>query len=112
MSRLNCWEIKKCGREAGGIKTAERGVCPAASDSSSDGINDGKNAGRICWAVAGTLCGGNVQGSFAQKVASCLSCEVFKQVKAEEGVENYVLLIPGEVYSHPLNEPQIKLKYN
>jgi hypothetical protein len=26
---LNCWEFKKCGREAGGAKAADSGVCPA-----------------------------------------------------------------------------------
>jgi hypothetical protein len=85
MGKSNCWEIKKCGREPGGSKVRDLGVCPAGSDTSSTNINSGKNAGRICWAVAGTFCGGKVQGDFAQKSASCLACEVFKQVKKEEG---------------------------
>jgi len=88
MSKLNCWEITQCGREPGGIKTAELEVCPAALDTSCNGINSGKNAGRICWAIAGTFCGGEVQGSFAEKRVSCLGCEVFKQVKAEEDSES------------------------
>jgi hypothetical protein len=25
----NCWEFKNCGREIGGIKVKEMGVCPA-----------------------------------------------------------------------------------
>ena len=84
MSKQNCWEVKKCGRETGGVKTQDLGVCPAASDTSSNGVNNGKNGGRICWAVAGTFCGGKVQGDFAQKSVSCMACEVFKQVKTEE----------------------------
>ena len=84
MSKKNCWELKNCGRETGGAKTADLGVCPAAADTSSNGVNNGKNGGRICWAVAGTFCGGKVQGDFAQKSVSCMSCEVFKQVKVEE----------------------------
>ncbi|MBI5445121.1 MAG: hypothetical protein HY900_28410 [Deltaproteobacteria bacterium] len=81
----NCWEMKKCGREPAGAKTKELGVCPAATDASSNGVNGGKNAGRICWAVSGTLCGGKVQGSFAQKRLSCMSCEFFAHVKETEG---------------------------
>ena len=98
MKKLNCWEIKKCGREIGGDRIDDLGVCPAASNNSSDGINGGKNAGRICWAVAGTFCGGRVQGDFAQKTASCMTCEVFKRVKEEEGIENFTLLIAGKPY--------------
>ncbi len=98
MKKLNCWEMKKCGREEGGGNTKKDGVCPAALDSSCNGINNGKNAGRICWALAGTFCGGKVQGNFAQKQVSCMTCEVFKQIKAEEGVENFTLLKYGQVY--------------
>ncbi len=60
--KLNCWEYMKCGREPGGEKADELGICPAAADSSFDGLNRGKNAGRICWAVAGTFCSGETQG--------------------------------------------------
>lgn len=98
MAKKNCWEMKKCGREPGGAKTASIGVCPAASDSSTNGLNGGKNGGRICWAVAGTFCGGKVQGDYAQKSVSCMSCEVFKQVKAEEESEKFLLLKPGQIY--------------
>jgi hypothetical protein len=96
MIKQNCWEIKKCGREPGGSKTAEMGVCPAALDTSNNGLNGGKNGGRICWAVAGTFCGGKVQGEFAKKSVSCMSCEVFKQIKSEE--DEFVLLRSGQEY--------------
>lgn len=81
----NCWEAKNCGRIPGGAKAAEMGVCPAHGDTKSNGINKGKNAGRYCWAVSGTFCGGKVQGSFADKQLSCMSCDFFKKVKTEEG---------------------------
>ncbi len=84
-NKQNCWEFKKCGREPGGAKVADLGVCPAASDSSFNGLNGGIKGGRICWAVVGTLCGGKVQGSFAEKRLSCLSCDFFNIVKKEEG---------------------------
>lgn len=98
MEVLNCWEIKKCGREPGGSKTGELGVCPAATDKSSDGINNGKNGGRLCWAIAGTFCGGKVQGDFAQKQVSCMACDVFKQIKAEEGISDFTLMKSGKTH--------------
>ncbi|MBT8371025.1 MAG: protein kinase [Deltaproteobacteria bacterium] len=86
--KINCWQYMKCGREPGGKKASRLGVCPAAADISFDGINDGKNAGRFCWAVAGTFCGGTVQGSFAEKRESCLTCDFFNKVRSEEGSAN------------------------
>jgi len=72
MAKKNCWEIKKCGRETGGAKTRELGVCIASAEKRLDGVNGGKNAGRACWGVSGTLCGGTVQGSFATKMGNCI----------------------------------------
>jgi coenzyme F420-reducing hydrogenase beta subunit len=86
MAIQNCWEYKKCGREIGGTKTKELGECPAATATKGNGLNRGKNGGRACWAIAGTLCGGKVQGSFAMKVSNCLQCEFYQLVRAEEGV--------------------------
>ena len=82
--RLNCWEYMRCERNPEGKKAFEYGICPAASDSSFDGINFGKNAGRICWAVAGTFCGGKVQGTFAEKRGSCILCDFFRMVQKEK----------------------------
>ena len=65
---------------------AELGECPAALDASFDGINSGKNAGRICWAVAGTCCGGEVQGTYAEKRDSCIGCNFYQMVQEEEGI--------------------------
>ncbi len=85
MPKLNCWELKKCGREPEGNKTAELGVCIAALETRANGINSGTNGGRACWAIAGTLCGGKIQGTFALKLQSCLKCDFFKLVIQEEG---------------------------
>ena len=49
---------------ADAAKAKELGVCAAYPDHGHD-----------CAAIAGTLCGGKVQGSFAQKLANCLKCE-------------------------------------
>jgi hypothetical protein len=85
MKKNNCWEYKKCGREPGGIKVHDLGVCPATVENRLDGTHGGENGGRSCWAVAGSLCGGKVQGTFAQKSGNCLKCDFFKLVKESEG---------------------------
>lgn len=64
---MNCWEFKNCGRENGGEKVEELGVCPAWPDK-----------GKRCARVVGTLCGGKVQGSFATKIGNCTKCEYYK----------------------------------
>ncbi|OGP72840.1 MAG: hypothetical protein A2Y80_00405 [Deltaproteobacteria bacterium RBG_13_58_19] len=55
---MNCWEFKKCGREKN---------CPAYPDH-----------GRQCAQMAGTLCGGKIQGIFAMKILSCMECDFYK----------------------------------
>jgi hypothetical protein len=82
--KLNCWEFKGCGREPGGAHVHDLGVCPATTDERLDSVHDGRNAGRSCWIMAGTLCGGAVQGTFAQKYRNCEICEFYKKVKEEE----------------------------
>jgi signal transduction histidine kinase len=97
---LNCWEVKKCGREPGGARADELGICRAATQTKCNGANRGANGGRVCWLVSGTLCGGEVQGQFAQKLASCSDCDFYKQVHEEEGPacqsESEVLLSLGD----------------
>jgi hypothetical protein len=55
--KINCWEFKKCGKEKN---------CPAYS-----------YHGRICWYIAGTFCGGKVQGEYAKKIKDCRKCEFY-----------------------------------
>ena len=64
---MNCWEFKKCGREEGGAKAHELGVCPSYPQS-----------GKSCARVAGTFCGGTVQGTFAAKLVNRLQCDFYK----------------------------------
>ena len=64
---MKCWEFKKCGREEGGSKAKELGVCPAYPD-----------YGQQCARVAGTLCGGTIQGTFAVKLGGCQKCEFYR----------------------------------
>ena len=81
----NCWERKACGRQPGGGKVETLGVCPASLPNPFDGTNRGTYGGRFCWAIAGTFCGGKVQGSLAQKLVNCLNCDFLATVQEEEG---------------------------
>jgi hypothetical protein len=69
----NCWEVKKCGRIPGGDKAKELGICPAYP-----------NGGKICWKIAGTFCGGKVQGFAAQKLDSCTKCDFYKKINSDQ----------------------------
>jgi hypothetical protein len=82
--KQNCWEVKNCGREQGGVHSKELGVCPASAETKLDGMHHGKNAGRACWVVAGTYCSGKPQGTFARKHLKCETCNFYNQVKKEE----------------------------
>lgn len=85
MKKLNCWEFHRCGREPGGANAAGQGVCPAATDKRLNGTYGGINAGRACWVIAGTMCEGRVQGTYAQKLGDCGKCDFYALVKKEEG---------------------------
>lgn len=82
--KQNCWEVKKCGREPGGNKVEELGICPAVSETRLDGIHSGKNGGRACWVITGTYCKGDIQGAFIKKFAGCVNCDFYNQVQSEE----------------------------
>lgn len=69
VTNLNCWDYKKCGRERSGAKAGDLGVCPAYTE----------QAGKACWLVAGTFCGGEVQGTFAEKEHNCMVCDFYKE---------------------------------
>lgn len=60
---LRCWEAKGC------TKT----TCPAYG-----------NGDYRCWLHAGTLCGGEVQGDFAQKYSSCFECDLYETLQAAD----------------------------
>lgn len=83
-TKLNCWEFKKCGRQPGGRKSVELGGCPAATEQSLNGTHGGTNAGRACWVVAGSLCGGKIQGTYAKKLLNCWRCDFMNRVRLEE----------------------------
>jgi hypothetical protein len=85
MAKLNCWEFQKCGRDPGGPKVKELGVCPAATEVRTNGVHGGKNGGRVCWVISGTMCQGIVQGITAMCVRTCFECDFYRLVQDEEG---------------------------
>ena len=97
--RINCWEILRCGREPGGPNVESKGGCPAAVDQDADGVNNGQNGGRVCWAISGTFCEPQAQGSEAVRLLSCFSCDFITQVLREEGLANFKLLKIGQTYT-------------
>jgi hypothetical protein len=94
---MNCWEFTKCGCEPGGANVEQKGVCPAATNSTFNGYNNGVNAGRACWMITQTSCHGKLQGSFVDKTASCKNCDFYKRVESEE---NSVFLIGKHHHAH------------
>lgn len=80
--KRNCWEFMNCGRNIAG--SINESVCPAVGAESLDGAHGGLNGGRACWVVAGTFCGGRVQGMYAEKYRDCMGCDFYKAVRREE----------------------------
>ena len=85
MKKLNCWEFKRCGRQFGGEKVADLGICPAVIEISLEGVHDGECGGRACWVLDGTICKGKFQGNFIEKHQECDKCEFYEYVKKQEG---------------------------
>ncbi|MFW9968913.1 MAG: two-CW domain-containing protein [Candidatus Odinarchaeota archaeon] len=88
--KVNCWEVMNCGWQFENKDKIE--MCPVIVNSKYNGINGGKNAGRACWMIAGTLCGGKVQGTYAQKYKNCITCEFYNRVKKEENLDFKMLI--------------------
>ncbi|MCC6443168.1 MAG: hypothetical protein IT210_06900 [Armatimonadetes bacterium] len=70
---MNCWEFHRCGREAGGDRVAELGVCPAYPDH-----------GQQCFRLVGTFCRGKVQGTRATKLMTCLRCDFHRSLQGSQ----------------------------
>jgi hypothetical protein len=83
--KLNCWEFMQCGREPGGARVEELGICPAGVAEDHDGRNGGVNGGRYCWSIGGSFGSGGTQCVFAQKLGDCSRCHFFREVERQEG---------------------------
>ncbi len=62
-----CWVIRKCPMET-------RRTCPAWEF----------QIGHLCWFINGTMCRGQAQGSWQQKMKTCRQCEVFQGMTQNE----------------------------
>ncbi len=71
MRHLSMPVKKNCGREPGGQKTNVQGICPASTEKRLHGVHGGTNGGRACWVISGTMCDGDIQGTFANKYSNC-----------------------------------------
>lgn len=83
--KKNCWEIKHCGREKNLSGISNSSICPAAKPGEFDGVNNGFYAGRMCWRITGTFCDGKTQASYVYKAMNCANCDVYRQIRSEEG---------------------------
>jgi len=88
---MNCWEFNRCGREHGGCKVEELGLCKAAADERTHGVNNGTNAGRICWLLAGTFNPVEKTKTCIRDIDNCLMCDFYYLVEKEEA-KNFVFL--------------------
>jgi methyl-accepting chemotaxis protein len=61
--QLQCWERIQCGRQ---------GNCTAYPD-----------YGRACFAVTGTVCRGEDQGSYRGKIKRCRTCSFYQELMGE-----------------------------
>jgi DNA-binding XRE family transcriptional regulator len=59
-----CWKIRQC-------PTYRRSKCPAWEFKTGD----------LCWLINGTICEGNVQKNWQEKMKICRSCEVFGSLR-------------------------------
>jgi len=59
----NCWVIKKCPAE-------RKKKCPAYE----------LHAGKLCWFINGTICEGEVQKNWAEKMKICRECKVLSSL--------------------------------
>lgn len=82
---MNCWEYRDCGRELGGRRAEELGVCPAALFQAADGYLGGTNGGRACAFITGTCCDDQRQGSYRDKSKLCWDCAFFHRLRERHG---------------------------
>jgi len=81
-----CWKIRDCSETN----------CPAYQN----------ECGR-CWLIAGTMCGGKVQGKFVEKYDSCTECEVYRQATGTDPVRRLRELVIALIHSLRVREEEL-----
>ncbi len=64
MAKENCWEFKKCGKEE---------ECPAHP-----------YQGTVCYTAKATVCRGEIQGSYEDKIKACRTCDYYKYLMSSK----------------------------
>jgi len=82
----HCWQIRNCGESD----------CPAY-----------KNECGRCWLIAGTMCGGEIQGKFADKYHSCTECEVYRQAIGTDPVVRLRELVIALIHSLRVRDEEL-----
>ena len=104
MPPTNCWEFTNCGREPGGHSVSSLGECPASKFELANGFLGGNNGGRGCTYIAGTFCGGQIQGTYYEKEKNCQQCDFYKSLRSEFGSEFSINSFNGYVTERYLND--------
>lgn len=102
--KQNCWEFKRCGREPGGVNVYKLGLCPATKEPRLHGVHGGEQAGRACWIVAGTFCGGKIEGTFARKykTAQFAAFDFKRSIPRGVCIRSVIRLLPDQLdFSFP-----------
>lgn len=60
-----------------------------------------------CWLQVGTLCGGKVQGKFADKVALCTECAVYQEYVGDDPICNLRELVFTLIHSINLRKKEL-----
>lgn len=81
-----CWEKMHCTETS----------CPAYQN----------ECGR-CWLIAGTMCGGKVQGKFVDKYGSCTSCTVYRETIGHDRVRRLRELVIALIHSLRLRQREL-----
>jgi len=85
--KLNCWELRNCGRGPGEGSSHPLGECPAAKGGQNEGPNKGTAMGRYCWRAMETSENGRTLPHWSRSDPSCITCEHFIRVRKEEDDE-------------------------
>lgn len=92
--KKNCWEFHGC-KPIGRRKRFRRSItCPAYIETRLHGMHGGENGGRACWVTAGEICCANIKKTRGTILNTCQSCDFYKMVIIEEGIEH---VIPEEI---------------
>ncbi|MCI5118739.1 MAG: hypothetical protein D3913_12480 [Candidatus Electrothrix sp. LOE1_4_5] len=96
-SEINCWELKKCGREPGGKNIEKYGLCFVSVS-----IN-GRNGGQFCWSLRESACESIMQECQVNELKECRQCTFYISIQESEGFFSKYFSGCDETLSVPAN---------